>query len=68
MPTVAVGYHGKHNGEWQGVKDGFLRCTAWRSFADNASRTVRKGMRVFAAGKLVQGTRQDDAGNTRQSG
>ncbi|MPZ21747.1 MAG: single-stranded DNA-binding protein [Luteitalea sp.] len=33
----------------------------------NASRTLRKGMRVFVAGKLVQRTRQDDSGNKRQT-
>jgi single-strand DNA-binding protein len=57
----------QHNGEWQDVNDGFFRCTAWRSVAENASRTLRKGMRVFVAGKLVQRTWQDDAGNKRQT-
>jgi single-strand DNA-binding protein len=52
--TVAVSHRSKHNGEWQDVNDGFFRCTAWRSVAENASRTLRKGMRVFVAGKLVQ--------------
>jgi single-strand DNA-binding protein len=50
-----------------GRHDGFFRCTAWRSVAENASRTLRKGMRVFVAGKLVQRTWQDDAGNKRQT-
>jgi len=31
------------------------------------SRTLRKGMRIFVAGKLVQRSWQDDAGNERQS-
>jgi single-strand DNA-binding protein len=54
--TVAVSHRSKHNGEWQDVNDGFFRCTAWRSVAENASRTLTKGMRVFVAGKLVQRT------------
>jgi single-strand DNA-binding protein len=65
--TVAVSHRSKHNGEWQDVNDGFFRCTAWRSVAENAARTLKKGMRVFVAGKLVQRTWQDDAGNKRQS-
>ncbi|MCA1851659.1 MAG: single-stranded DNA-binding protein [Beggiatoa sp.] len=54
--SVAVSHRSKHNGEWQDVTDGFFRCTAWRSVAENASRTLKKGMRVFVAGKLVQRT------------
>jgi single-strand DNA-binding protein len=65
--TVAVSHRSKHNGEWQDVNDGFFRCTAWRSVAENASRTLKKGMRVFVAGKLVQRTWQDVAGNKRHS-
>jgi hypothetical protein len=58
--TVAVSHRSKHNGEWQDVNDGFFRCTAWRSVAENASRTLRKGMRVFVAGKLVQRSWRDN--------
>jgi single-strand DNA-binding protein len=54
--TVAVSHRSKYNGEWQDVSDGFFRCTAWRSVAENASRSLKKGMRVFVAGKLVQRT------------
>src|SRR5688572_12885855 len=31
----------KHNGEWQDVNDGFFRCTAWRSVAENAAHTLK---------------------------
>jgi single-strand DNA-binding protein len=65
--TVAVSHRSKHNGEWQGVNDGFFRCTAWRSVAENATRTLKKGMRIFVAGKLVQRTWKDDDGSKRQS-
>jgi single-strand DNA-binding protein len=65
--TVAVSHRSKTNGEWQDVNDGFFRCTAWRSVAENASRTLRKGMRIFVAGKLVQRSWQDDSGNKRQT-
>jgi len=42
--TVAVSHGSKHNGEWQDVTDRFFRCTAWRSVAENASDTLKKGM------------------------
>ena len=64
--TVAVSHRSKHS-EWQDVNDGFFRCTAWRSVAENASRTLKKGMRVFVAGKLVQRSWQDNVGNKRQA-
>jgi single-strand DNA-binding protein len=57
--TVAVSHRSKHNGEWQDVNDGFFRCTAWRSVAENAAHTLKKGMRIFVAGKLVQRSWQD---------
>jgi len=52
--TVAVSHRSKTNGEWQDVNDGFFRCTAWRSIAENAAHTLKKGQRVMVIGKLVQ--------------
>ena len=65
--TVAVSHRSKHNGEWQDVSDGFFRCTAWRSVAENAAKTLKKGDRVLVAGKLVQGTWEDKDGAKRQT-
>ena len=65
--TVAVSHRSKTNGEWQDVNDGFFRCTAWRSVAENAAQTLEKGIRVFVAGKLVQRSWQDNDGNKRQT-
>jgi single-strand DNA-binding protein len=53
--------------QWQDVIDGIFRYAAWRSIAENSSRTLRKGMRIFVAGKLIQRTWQDDFGNKRQA-
>jgi single-strand DNA-binding protein len=50
-----------------GRHDGFFRCTAWRSVAENTAHTLKKGMRVFVAGKLVQRSWQDNDGNKRQT-
>jgi single-strand DNA-binding protein len=54
--TVAVSHRSKNNGQWQDVNDGFFNCTAWRSNAENAAQTLKKGMRIFVSGKLVQRT------------
>lgn len=54
--TVAVSHRSKHNGQWQDVNDGFFRCTAWRSVAENAAKSLHKGDRVLVIGKLVQRT------------
>ncbi|HYN37180.1 MAG TPA: single-stranded DNA-binding protein [Actinomycetota bacterium] len=54
---VAARHRSKTSGEWQDVNDGFFRCTAWRSVAENAAHTLKKGMRIFVAGKLVQPNR-----------
>ena len=65
--TVAVSHRSKHNGEWQDVNDGFFRCTAWRSVAENAAHTLKKGMRVFVAGKLVQRSFEVEGNKRRPS-
>ena len=65
--TVAVSHRSKHNGEWQDVSDGFFRCTAWRSVGENAAKSLKKGARVFVAGKLIQRTWEDKDGGKRQS-
>ena len=65
--TVAVSHRSKVSDEWQDVNDGFFRCTAWRSVAENASRSLKKGMRVMVAGKLIQRSWQDNDGNKHQT-
>jgi len=58
--TVAVSHRSKHNGEWQDVSDGFFRCTAWRSVAENAAKSLKKGQRVMVIGKLIQRSFETD--------
>jgi single stranded DNA-binding protein len=41
--TIAVSHRSKHNGEWQDVNDGFFRCTARRSVAENAPQHPEEG-------------------------
>ncbi len=49
-------------------KDGdalFLRCSAWREFAEHIAGSLSKGMRVVAQGRLRQRSYQDRDGNSR---
>lgn len=52
------------------MKDGpalFLRCSAWREFAEHIAATLTKGTRVIAQGRLTQRTYQDREGQNRTS-
>lgn len=44
----------------------FLRCTAWREYAENIADSLSKGMRVIVQGRLVQRNWERD-GQTRTS-
>ena len=66
--TVAVSHRSKHNGEWQDVNDGFFRCTAWRSVAENAAHSLKKGMRFsWSAGSSSAAGRTTPATSARAS-
>ena len=43
---------------------GFFRCTSWQLVAENAAHSLKKGMRIVVAGKLLQRTFEVD-GNKR---
>lgn len=43
----------------------FLRCSAWRDLASHCVRTLRKGMRVIAQGRLQQRSYQAQDGSNR---
>ena len=47
--------------------DGFFSCVAWRTTAENATKTLHKGNRVIVAGKLVQRRFEDGDGNKRST-
>ncbi len=51
--TVAVSHRSKHSGEWQDVNDGFFRCTAWRSVAENASRTLKRACAMLRTSRVL---------------
>lgn len=65
--TVAVSHREYQDGAPQDRTDGFFRCVAWRTSAENATKTLSKGTRVIVAGKLVQRKFEDFDGNKRST-
>ncbi|MDQ1111188.1 single-strand DNA-binding protein [Microbacterium testaceum] len=53
--------------EWKDGTPLFLRCSAWREFAEHIAGSLTKGARVVVTGRLVQRSYQDREGNTRSS-
>lgn len=43
----------------------FLRCTVWRDLAEHCARSLSKGMRVVAQGRLTQRSYQAQDGSNR---
>jgi single-strand DNA-binding protein len=63
--TVAVSYRDYQDGAHQDRTDGFFGCVAWRTTAEHAAKTLKKGTRAIVAGKLVQRKFEDGDGNKR---
>ncbi|WP_300344098.1 single-stranded DNA-binding protein [Nesterenkonia sp.] len=45
-------YFDRSANEWKDGETLFMRCSLWREAAENASESLRKGMRVIAQGRL----------------
>ncbi len=45
----------------------FLRCSAWREFAEYVAASLTKGARVVVTGRLTQRSYQDREGNNGSS-
>lgn len=52
--------------EWRDGDTTFVRCSVWRTQAENAAESLVKGTRVICAGKLYQRAYEKD-GQTRYS-
>lgn len=63
--TVAVSHREYQDGAPQDRTDGFFRCVAWRTTAENATKILSKGTRAIVVGKLVQRKFEDSDGNKR---
>lgn len=55
----------KASNSWKEGDALFLRCSAWREFAENIAGSLHKGTRVIASGRLVQRSYDDRDGNKR---
>ncbi|MGO2655551.1 MAG: single-stranded DNA-binding protein [Pseudoclavibacter sp.] len=55
------------SGEWKDGDALFLRASVWRDFAEHVAKSLTKGMRVIAQGRLRQRSYQDREGNNRTS-
>ncbi len=44
----------RQSGQWKDGEALFLRCSAWREYAENIAESLGKGMRVIVQGRLVQ--------------
>lgn len=44
----------RKTGDWKDGETLFLRCTAWRQYAENVAESLVRGARVLVQGRLVQ--------------
>ena len=50
----------KQAGQWVDGESLFMRCTVWRSVAENVAESLTKGTRVIVSGELVQRSWEKD--------
>lgn len=57
----------KATNDWKDGDALFIRCSAWREFAENVASSLAKGARVVATGRLVQRSYETKEGEKRTS-
>jgi len=57
----------KTSNEWVNGETLFLRASAWRTFAEQISGSLKKGDKVIAQGRLIAQSYTDKDGNSRTS-
>ncbi|MGG7450577.1 single-stranded DNA-binding protein [Plantibacter auratus] len=57
----------KASNEWKDGEALFLRCSAWREFAEHIAGSLTKGTRVIAQGRLGQRAYETKEGEKRRS-
>ena len=55
----------RQSNQWEDGQALFLRCSAWRDLAEHCARSLAKGMRVIAQGRLQQRSYQANDGSNR---
>lgn len=54
-------------GQWEDGEAMFVRCSAWREYAENAAESLAKGMRVIVTGRMTVRSYEANTGEKRQS-
>lgn len=57
--------YNRQSGQWEDGQALFMRCSAWRDLADHCARSLAKGVRVIARGRLQQRSYQAQDGSNR---
>ena len=57
--------YNKQTGQYEDGATLFMRCSAWRDMASHCARSLAKGMRVIAQGRLTQRSYQAQDGTNR---
>ena len=55
----------KATGEWKDGEPTFMRCSIWRTYAENVAESLSKGARVIVTGKLRSRTYETREGEKR---
>lgn len=55
----------RKTGDWKDGETLFLRCTAWRQYAENVAESLTRGTRVLVQGRLVQRSFETQDGTKR---
>jgi single-strand DNA-binding protein len=67
--TVAVSRRVKDEAtsQWKDAETSFLRCSAWRSLAENVAESLTRGGRVIVVGRLRQRSWETQDGDKRST-
>ncbi|RBP98477.1 single-stranded DNA-binding protein [Bifidobacterium aemilianum] len=57
--------YNRNTNQWEDGQALFMRCSVWRDMAAHVARSMSKGMRVIAQGRLSQRSYQDKNGANR---
>lgn len=57
----------KQTSQYKDTGTVFMRCTAWRALGEHVAKSLTKGMRVIAYGKLEQSTYEAEDGSRHTS-
>ena len=65
--TVATSKRVKDGDGWKDGPTSFVRCTAWRQYAENVAESLAKGTRVMVSGTMQQREYETPQGEKRST-